>query len=194
MHTTSLTLLERLRTPGDQEAWLRFVRLYTPLLYYWARRAGLPEHDAEDLVQDVFELLLRKLPEFRYEQGGSFRNWLRVVALNKWRERNRRGPCPGSTGKGISVTGYDSLDQVAAPDEAEAFEEVEYCQQLVRRALQLIEPEFSQVAWKAFQCHVVAGRNAAEVATSLGIRIGTVYAAKSRVLTRLRRELHGLLD
>jgi RNA polymerase sigma-70 factor (ECF subfamily) len=179
-------LLERLRTPGDQEAWLRFVRLYTPLLYHWARRVGLAEHDAEDLVQDVFELLLRKLPEFRYEQGGSFRNWLRVVALNKWRERCRRPAIAGALG--------DGLNQVAAPDETGAFEEAEYRQHLVQRALQLIEPEFSATAWHAFQAHVVAGRDAAEVAAALDIRIGTVYAAKSRVLTRLRQELQGLTD
>src|SRR5688572_26487239 len=88
--TTSLTLLDALRNAGDEQAWLRFVRLYTPLLYHWARGAGLQQSDAEDLVQDVFELLVRKLPEFRYEQNGSFRSWLRVVALNKWRERCRR--------------------------------------------------------------------------------------------------------
>jgi DNA-directed RNA polymerase specialized sigma24 family protein len=41
---------------------------------------------------------------------------------------------------------------------------------------------------------VVAGRDAAEVAAELSISVGTVYAAKSRVLTRLRRHLDGLLD
>src|SRR5262245_1478691 len=54
MDTTSVSLLERLRRPGAHEAWARFVHLYTPLLYYWARRLGLREEDAADLVQDVF--------------------------------------------------------------------------------------------------------------------------------------------
>jgi hypothetical protein len=40
MHTTPLSLLERLRQPSAQEAWGRFARLYTPVLYYWARRTG----------------------------------------------------------------------------------------------------------------------------------------------------------
>jgi RNA polymerase sigma-70 factor (ECF subfamily) len=194
VHTTSLTLLERLRTPGDQQAWLRFVRLYTPLLYHWARRAGLVGQDVEDLVQDVFELLLRKLPEFRYEQGGSFRNWLRVVALNKWRERSRRQLGPLRKPGALATA---NLDQVAAPVAdipLDAFEEAEYRRQLVQRALQLIEPEFSPAAWTAFQQHVVAGHDAGAVAKALGIRVGTVYAAKSRVLTRLRRELDGLIE
>src|SRR5690348_6167769 len=89
-HTTSLTLLERLRTPDDPEAWSRFARLYTPLLYYWCRRTGLQEHDAADLVQDVFVTLVGKLPEFQYDPQKSFRNWLRVLTLNKCHERHRR--------------------------------------------------------------------------------------------------------
>ena len=190
MNTTSLTLLEALRRPGDQHAWLRFVQLYTPLLYHWARGVGLQQADAEDLVQEVFVMLLRKLPEFQYERNertGSFRNWLRVVTLNKWRERCRR--------KALEpVADNDRVNDAAASCEMAVFEEAEYCQQLVRRALKLIQPEFSTAAWRAFHEHVVVGRDAAEVADALGIRIGTVYAAKSRVLTRLRRELAGLID
>jgi RNA polymerase sigma-70 factor (ECF subfamily) len=93
---TPASLLERLRQPGDGAAWDWFARLYTPLLF-WARRTGLQETDDADLVQEVFALLVRKLPEFRYEPGGSFRGWLRTVLVNKWRELNRRRPptaCP----------------------------------------------------------------------------------------------------
>ncbi len=49
MDSTSLTLLERLRTASDDSAWRRFVDLYTPLLQLWARRAGLSEADAADV-------------------------------------------------------------------------------------------------------------------------------------------------
>ena len=61
MHTTSISLLERLKLPAAQESWKRFVDLYTPLLFYWARRLGLQEADAADLVQDVCALLVKKL-------------------------------------------------------------------------------------------------------------------------------------
>jgi RNA polymerase sigma-70 factor, ECF subfamily len=107
MNTTSLTLLERLKTTDDEEAWSRFVRLYTPLLYYWCRRIGLHEQDAADLVQDVLAHLVRKLPEFKYDSVGSFRNWLRVVTVNKWRERQRKRRFPSS------ING-EELEQVAA--------------------------------------------------------------------------------
>src|SRR5207248_2374355 len=68
MSQTPVSLLERLRRPGEEAAWMRFVELYTPLLYYWGRRAGLQEPDAADLVQDVLTLLVRKLPEFTYDR------------------------------------------------------------------------------------------------------------------------------
>jgi RNA polymerase sigma-70 factor (ECF subfamily) len=187
VNTTSLTLLERLRRNDDHEAWTQFVKLYTPLLYRWARRTGLQEEDAADLVQDILGLLLRKLPAFQYDRRGSFRSWLRVVTLNKWREGLRRAAV-------APLTNSEGLDRIVTPDPAAAFEEAEYQQRLVGRALQLLEPEFSPTTWRAFQEHVVAGRDAGEVAAGLGISIGTVYAAKSRVLTRLRRQLHGLLD
>src|SRR5262249_58188030 len=99
MHTTSASLLERLRQPAQQESWTLFVKLYTPLIFYWARRTGLKEEDAADLVQDVFTLLVKKMPEFQYAPGKSFRGWLRTVTLNKWRERQRR-PTVAVVGEG----------------------------------------------------------------------------------------------
>lgn len=36
---------------------------------------GLQDSDAADLVQEVLLLLYRKLPEFDYQRGGSFRGW-----------------------------------------------------------------------------------------------------------------------
>ena len=73
MHTTPPSLLEQLRRPDDQQAWKRFIDLYTPLLFYWARRVGLQDSDAADLVQEVFALLVRKLPEFTYDDKKGFR-------------------------------------------------------------------------------------------------------------------------
>jgi RNA polymerase sigma-70 factor, ECF subfamily len=52
-NSTSATLLQRLRQPNQPAAWERFVGLYTPLLLYWARRAGLQPQDSADVVQDV---------------------------------------------------------------------------------------------------------------------------------------------
>jgi RNA polymerase sigma-70 factor, ECF subfamily len=73
MDTTPVSILERLRQPEGDRAWEQFVQIYTPLLYYWARQLGLQSHDAAELVQEVFLLLVEKLPEFRYDPSKSFR-------------------------------------------------------------------------------------------------------------------------
>jgi hypothetical protein len=46
MNTTPVSLLERLRDPGAQQAaWERFVELFTPLLFSWSRQLGLQAED-----------------------------------------------------------------------------------------------------------------------------------------------------
>ncbi len=187
METTSSSLLERLRTPNAGEGWPRFVKLYTPLLFYWARKTGLQEQDAADLVQEVFAHLLEKLPEFTYDRQKSFRGWLRIVTLNKWREKNRRASLPINPNQPITSLKKDS-------NPAEIFWQREYHQHLARRALELMKAEFKESTWKACWEMTVNGKGAEKVAAELGLTLGAVYAAKSRVLRRLRAELDGLLD
>jgi len=179
-------LLERLKQPMAQDAWARFVNLYTPLLFYWARRLGLQEPDAADLVQDVFTVLLKKLPDFNYKPDQSFRGWLRTVLYNKWRKKK---PGPGQPS-----TGTAGLSEVADPEQAADIGDAEFQQQLTVRALQLMQAEFQPATWKACWETVVCSRPAAEVARELGMSVNAVYLAKSRVLRRLRQELEGMLD
>jgi RNA polymerase sigma-70 factor (ECF subfamily) len=187
MDRTPVSLLERLRQPGEQQAWNRFVALYTPLIHFWACRLGLRE-DAADLVQDVFAILLRKMPEFRYDPQGSFRSWLRTVALNAWRARHRR------TAGDPAPAGPAPLENLEVPDGLVEFTEAEYRSYLAARAAQLMQAQFEPATWKAFWALVVEGRPVTEVAAELGLTANAVYIAKSRVLARLRQELDGLLD
>jgi RNA polymerase sigma-70 factor (ECF subfamily) len=182
MHTTPPSLLQQLRSPDDQSAWRRFVDLYTPLLFYWARRVGLQESDAADLVQEVFTLLIRKLPEFTYDPNKGFRNWLLTVLRNKWREIERRQPSASVGGESPERTVGDGLAVVA---------EEEFQRHLVVRALELMQGEFQPTTWKACWEHAAVGRPAAEVAAELGMSVNPVYLATSRVLRRLRQELAG---
>jgi RNA polymerase sigma-70 factor (ECF subfamily) len=188
MHTTPVSLLERVRSPGEQLAWGRFVEMYTPLLYYWTCRMGLQESDAADLVQEVFTILVAKLPNFVYDRDKSFRGWLRTILHNKWRDKQRRLAAEPAIQNG------SALLNEASPLETETFWEIEYRQHLVGRALELMQNEFQPTTWKACWEVVITGRPASEVAAELGISVDSVYAAKSRVLRRLRKELEGLLD
>jgi RNA polymerase sigma-70 factor (ECF subfamily) len=183
LNSTHASLLERLRHPEAAEAWEQFVRLYTPLLLHWARKLGLPDQDAADLVQDVLLVLVRKLPEFGYQPGRTFRGWLRTVLMNKWRDRPHRGnPAP-----------LDSDVQPQSPAE-DNLEEREYRLFVLGQALRIMSADFELTTWQACWETVVMDRAAAEVAAELGITANAVYLAKARVLARLRQDLAGMLD
>ena len=69
MYTTSHSLLQRLREPDASDAWDHFVQLYTPVIYYWARRVGSQPEDAADLVQEVFLVLSQQMSSFQYDRS-----------------------------------------------------------------------------------------------------------------------------
>lgn len=184
MLTTSPSLLERLRYADDPQAWSRFVRLYTPVLYAWARRMRLQHADAVDLVQEVFAVLVRKLPVFEYDDRRRFRGWLWTVTRNKWRERARQ--------KGVPIDPSCSPDAVAGRADVSA-EEADLRQHLLGQVLPEIRAEFQPSTWAAFWEHAVRGRLASDVAVELGLSEGAVYKAKLRVTARLHREFADLL-
>src|SRR5262245_39367910 len=185
---TSISLLERLREPNNPRDWDRLVELYQPLLLTWAKRAGLQDADAADLVQEVFALLHRKLPEFRYDPGRSFRAWLRTVTLNLWRGRQRKASVRSET------TPLEKLAEPEVADPAADFWEADFNKHLARRALEIMRAEFQPATWKAFWEVVVEERSPEEVAKELGMSTGAIYAARHRVKTRLKEELAGLMD
>ena len=184
MHDTPATLLHRLcnqPVPGD---WERFVRLFTPLLRRWAARFGVSDSSVEDLLQELFVLLIRKLPEFRYDPSRSFRAWLWTVfrhAVLAWRKRQpQAGPA------------LEQLEELTSPDSIAEATEAEYRRYLLGRIMQIVQTDFPGTTWQIFQQVVIEGRPRVEVARDFGVTVNAVYLARSRVLARLREELAGL--
>lgn len=185
--TTSVTLLRKVsRSKEHPDAWDRFTSIYVPLLYRQARGFGLQPDDAADLVQDVLVILVRTLPEFEYLPGRSFRGWLRTVMRNCWHTRLRkRHPVQASD---------TCISNCSVPDPLDQLSEEEYARHLVHITLPQLHPFFPPSEWLAFEMYVLQGRPAQEVATTLGVTPATVYAARSKVLRRLREELREYLD
>src|SRR5215469_9234512 len=186
MDTTTVTLLERLRLTGDEDAWRELVALLTPILLAWSHRVGLSRDDAADLAQDMLTLVVSKLSTFDCDPDQSFRAWLKAIAMSKWRERLRRASRrPSDSGR--------RLEDLAAPD-AEAVWENEYRCQLVLQAFETIKTEFQTRTWQACWELVVCGREPSDVCRQLDLTPDALYAAKYRVLWRLRKELEGMLE
>src|SRR5260370_29074870 len=77
---TRQSLLSRLRDWQDEAGWREFFNTYWRLIYNVARKAGLADAEAQDVVQSTFIYLARRMPNFRYDASrGSFKSWLSVV-------------------------------------------------------------------------------------------------------------------
>jgi RNA polymerase sigma-70 factor (ECF subfamily) len=191
MEQTPRSLLEKLRHDADAASWKRLVDLYTPLIQTWLRQQGIPAADVDDLAQDALAVLVQKLPTFEHDgQRGAFRCWLRRIILNLVRGfwRDRGGGAAGTQDSAL-------LDQVPDPasDPDQRWEQ-EHDRFIIRRALELLQPEFTATTWQAFRRLVFDGAKPAEVAAELGLTANAVVLAKFRVLRRLQQELEGLTD
>ena len=183
--STSVTLLGRLRACDDQEAWQRFVNLYSPVVYLWAIRAGLDGEAAADLVQETLATLLRAIPNFEYDPDkGRFRGWLKTIVLRCARDvKAKRRP-----------EVIDPALLVIEVRDPSGFWEIEYDRVILERAFDIMRSEFEETTWRACWEHVTSGRSAREIGQELGISETAVFTAKSHVLKRLREEFRGLLD
>jgi len=190
---TSLTLLQRAQA-RQPAAWERLVDLYAPLVLHWCRRAGLGDHDASDVFQEVFRSVAEHLGEFRRDRpGDTFRGWLRTITRNKVHDHFRRQQRqPAATG-GSDVQRQLLEVQDQALDTEDPSEHALLTRQL-HQALELIRPEVEEKTWTAFWKVQIDGAEPREVAEELDMTPAAVRKARYRVLQRLREELGDLLD
>jgi RNA polymerase sigma-70 factor (ECF subfamily) len=194
MSETSASLLDRLRLRPDEEGWQRLVALYTPLVRGWLRRHGLPPQEADDVVQEVLAVVVRRLPDFRRRpRTGAFRRWLRTITVNClrdfWRAHRARPAAAGGSDFG------KLLDELADPASGLSREwDREHDRHVTQRLLEMIRPHFEERTWRAFTRVALEGASPDAVAAELGLTVNAVFIAKSRVLARLRQEGAGLID
>ena len=189
--TISRTLLERVRRQ-DQEAWSRLVRLFAPLVYARCRSVGLQEADANDVVQEVFIAVARKIADFRRDRpGDSFRKWLSTIASNKirdcFRRQAKRARPPGGTEAQMRLA---ELPEESV--ELSSFDERWIG--LEHRLKDLLRTRVEENTWQAFYLVTVEDRTVADVADTLGMSRHAVYDAKYRVQRLIREEFGDLLD
>jgi RNA polymerase sigma-70 factor (ECF subfamily) len=192
---TRVTLLARLRDPGNAEAWREFVHLYGPVIYRFARQRGLQDADAADLMQDVLRSVARHVGELEYDRRkGTFRGWLYTITRNKiynflLAQRRR----PRASGDDNHQERLDTAPARETSDSPDAQWEREYQRQLSWQAMERVRHEFQPNTWQAFWLTAVEGQAAAAVGEQLKMSPGAVYVAKCRVLARLREEVQRLL-
>ena len=189
LHTRA-TLLGRLRhNPADPAAWEEFVSHYGPRILAWCRTWGLQDADAQDVAQTVLLKLVEKLREFEYDPSRSFRAWLKTVTHHAWRDYVERQSRLGR-GSGDS----SALDRVEAGQALAACLEEAYDQDLLREAMARVQIRVERRTWEAFRLLAVENWPGAEAARHLGMKVATVYVARSKVQRMIRDEIARLSD
>lgn len=185
---TRASLLVQLRDGSNHAAWQEFMKLYGPVVYGFARKRGLQDADAADLMQDVMRSVSNAIGRLDYDRSqGTFRGWLFTITRNRvfnFLSARRLRP----QGSGDTSTNRMLDSQPASNDGADIWE-VEYQRRLASIAMERVKKEFQETTWQAFWQTAVEGRPAAEVSSQIGMSTGAIYVAKSRVLARLKEEV-----
>lgn len=183
---TRNTLLVQVRNPANAEAWKEFTAIYRPAIYRLARKKGMQDADAEDLAQRVLVSVSTAIQTWeKDERRGTFRAWLLCVARNAIINALTRKPPDAAVGG--SGEHFDPT-----PDRPSAIDELiddEHRRAVFRWAAAEVRPEFHESSWLAFQRTAVDGLAIEEAANELGISTGAVYAARSRVMRRLKAKV-----
>ncbi len=189
---TRASLLARLGDAKDRAAWQQFVELYGGLIYRFVRQRGLQDADAADLTQEVFLAVAEVAGNWHYDpERGTFRGWLFGITRNKLARYLRRRYAQ-AVGSGDSNAQARLAEEPSPEPDAEALWEEEYRQQLFHVAAERIRDRFAPATWQAFWQTAVEGKSAADVGRELGMSVGAVYVARSRVLARLTQEVQQL--
>ncbi len=219
---TRASLLQRLKDPADRETWEEFQRAYRGLIHGTARRAGLNETEADEVVQDTMIAVARRIPEFSYDPArDSFKGWL--LQVTRWRiaDQFRGRPVTGpkfpsaahaATGATAMPMGTPELaakvprgDEEGTartptveriPDPAgpalTAIWDEEWEKHLLNAALARIKRHANPAHYEIYYLRVVLGKSVAEVKRALGVNVGQIYLAKHRVGKLLKEEMRKL--
>jgi RNA polymerase sigma factor (sigma-70 family) len=184
---TRRSLLSRLRNMDDRESWRTFFDLYWRMLYSVARRAGLSEADAQDVVQETVVAVARQMPEFQYDRAkGTYKQWLFRIVRRRVADHLRRvyrQPPKGELAFDPLAEDDDSAS-VAPCDTTGEFGtawEQEWEQAILDAAVARVREQVNPKHFQVFDYCVRQGWPAGKVATTLGMNIAQVYLARHRV-------------
>jgi RNA polymerase sigma-70 factor (ECF subfamily) len=151
------------------------------------RRQGLQEADEDDVVQQILTAVVGAVGRWKHSgHPGSFRAWLFKITRNllvNFVSRRRQ--------QSVGGTSFAELMQ-QQPDDDPASREIvdyEYRAEIFRWAAGQVRPEFQKKTWEAFWWTAVEGEPISKVAEALNLSVGSVYAARSRVMARLKRRV-----
>ena len=180
---TRSSLIQRLKATINGESWEEFFHTYWELIYNVARRAGLSEADAQDIVQETILKVHNSLDRFEYNRKrGTFKGWLRTVTrarLNDFFKKQQRRPALNQPLEEAA----DELQNLEDPEgpEIERIWDEEWNRNLIQAALSRTKKLSSPKQFQIFKCHYIDEWTVRETCRTLGVNAAQVYMAKQRV-------------
>ncbi|MBE7499225.1 MAG: sigma-70 family RNA polymerase sigma factor [Verrucomicrobiales bacterium] len=192
--TTRYSLLSRLQDWGDQASWQDFFEAYWRLIYDVARKAGLTDVEAQEVVQETVIGVAKHIGGFeRDRRRGSFKAWL--LHQTRWRildQFRKRPPHPSHRPRGLddttSTATVDRLPDVGA-DPLEAVWDAEWHRHLLAGAIEAVKCQVPPRQFQMFDFAVLQGLPAKRVSELLQVSVMQVHLAKHRIGRRLRTEI-----
>lgn len=180
--------LDRLAARSDHGAWSSFIHVYEPVVRQYVADVFQGADGTDDVVQEVFLWLYTHDWKLRSPHPGSFRCWLRKVAVNlalKSLRRRRRHHLPADP---------VVLDKRAGEKEYSHYEFDESDRSaLVERAKTLIRKEFRAQGWEIFRRVYENREDPDTVARSLGISRNAIHIYGCRIINRLKTAVRDLM-
>jgi RNA polymerase sigma-70 factor (ECF subfamily) len=193
---TRATLLERMKDWSDQPSWQEFFDIYWKLIYGVARKAGLSDAEAQDVVQETLVSVAKHIPAFKYDPAlGSFKAWL--LQLTRWRivdQLRKRGPMAwrqANVGDTARTTMIERLADEHGPD-WDAICEADWEKTILNAAMERVKRRLDPQKLQIFDFYVNREWPPEEVARTFNVSVNQVYLVKNRVAEMLRAEVRRL--
>jgi RNA polymerase sigma factor (sigma-70 family) len=195
---TRQTLLERMRGADNDESWREFFETYWKLIYNAARKAGLSDAEAQDVVQETVISVYKSLPNFEYDPKlGSFKAWL--LKLTRWRIvdqlRRRQSESIARISKGQKAKAEEAerADIEAVPDPSafvpDSYWDEEWERNIYETAVERAKAKVPPKQFQIFDFYVLKEWPVKKVREVLGVSATQVYLAKHRVSRELKKQM-----
>lgn len=194
---TRRSLLSKLKSWDEQDSWREFFETYWRLIFDTARRAGLDESAAQDVVQETVVTVAKEMPGFRYDRSkGTFKGWLLLITKRRiadaLRKRYRSGEGKHSDPDDPQVAAELAAIPNAPTPELDAMWEAEWHSHITAAAVERVKRRVKPDQFQLFELSVLKNWPVGTVAKALGVSSMQVYLSRHRVGRLMREEIRKL--
>jgi RNA polymerase sigma-70 factor (ECF subfamily) len=196
---TRHSLLARLKDWEDQTSWREFFDTYWKLIYAVARKAGLSDAEAQDVVQETVLTVAKKVADFKARPDGSFKGWLlqitrRRIADQFEKRQTIQSLLTSAATKSEEGTRTSTIQRVPDPAsfDLDACWEEQWQKGLLDAATERVKNRVSPKQYQMFELYVLREWPVRKVAQTLDVSVAQVYLAKHRIGALLKKEVKRL--